>query len=191
MKFTYSIPVLALVATLAGCTTSSQVQEMIDASNQNDLTKLEEHSGSIDVLRKSSMTGLEKSKENADMLVAMQSQLKAALADLKVAQGYADAAKVLSAANTVKIADLEETVTVNKESSDLAIGDMESLDNLYEKVMLNQFQSVADSANAAIEALKANGTMASTNAPVKLDEPIEIIAPDTSVPTNDTAASVE
>jgi hypothetical protein len=61
---------------------------------------------------------------------------------------------------------------------------MNEIDRLYEEVLIRQYQAIAESANAAIESLREDGFSSSTNAPVRLDDPIEIVAPDTAVPTN-------
>jgi hypothetical protein len=61
---------------------------------------------------------------------------------------------------------------------------MGDIDKLYEEVLIRQFQIISDSAKAAIDSLKADGFSATTNAPVKLDLPIEIVAPDTAAATN-------
>lgn len=184
MKTIYSMITFGLVALLSGCATSSQVQKMIDASNQDYLTQLKAHEESIDVLKKSAMAGLEKSQENAKKLAELQKQLEGIAQQMKVAQGYADAAKVMSAANTVKVADLSDDFNSYKEATDKKLTGMTAIDKLYEQVLIKQYKEIADSANAAIESLKADGFSSTTNAPVKLDKPIEIVAPDTSVPTN-------
>ncbi len=189
MKHLYALSILGVVAVLSGCATSSQVQEMIDASNQDCLTQLQAHEDSITVLKKSAMAGLEKSSANADRLTALEKQVATLSHRMVEVQDIANASKVISAANTVKVSGLEEQVAANKEESDKVIARMTSIDKLYEKVLIRQFQEIADSANAAIESLKANGFSATTNAPVKLDEPIEIIAPDTTTPTNGSGSS--
>lgn len=181
MKIQYSSAILcAGLMIVSGCATSSQVQEMIDASHRDYLTMAESHEASIDVLKKSAMTGLEKSKENSELLAAIRVELDDVKAQMKVVQGYADASKVMSAANTVKVANLEESVQANKEAVDAAIRQLEDIDKLYEEVMIRHYQLIVDSASAAVEALMEDGATASTNAPVKLDKPIEIVAPDTS-----------
>ena len=180
MKAAYSIVLAGLVLVVAGCATSSQVQEMIDASHRDYLTQAESHEASIEVLKKSAMTGLEKGKENAEMLATLQSQLDETVIRLKTIQGYAEASKVMSAANTVKVTELEEELRANAESDTESKERLMTIDKLYEGVMVAHYQMIAESANAAIESLKADGVAASTNAPVNLDEPIEIVAPDTT-----------
>ena len=66
-----------------------------------------------------------------------------------------------------------------------------TFDKLYEGVMIAHYQMIADSANEAITQLKAAGWHASTNAPVDLDEPIEIVAPDTTAPAATNAPAEE
>ena len=56
---------------------------------------------------------------------------------------------------------------------------------LFEEVLIQQYQMIADSAHTAIESLREHGLSAQTNAPVELDEPIEIVAPDTAALTNE------
>lgn len=188
MKVARILSIFGVTAVLAGCTTSSHVQEMIDASHQDYLSQLKVHDDSIAVLKQSAMAGLEKSSDNAQRLAVLEKQMADLSRKMVVVQDLANASKVMSAANTVKVSDLEERVTGNKEETDKTLGRMTAIDKLYEKVLIRQFQEIADSANAAIESLKANGFSATTNAPVKLDKPIEILAPDTTVPTNNAKA---
>ena len=54
------------------------------------------------------------------------------------------------------------------------------INQLFENVMLRHYEMIVQSANEAMTSLKAKNA-AATNAPVKLDEPIEIVAPDTSM----------
>jgi hypothetical protein len=186
MKAIYTSAALIVAMILAGCTTSSQVQEMIDASHRDYLNRADAHEASIDVLKKSAMTGLEKSKENAAELVALQASLEEATIQLKIIKGYAEASKVMSAANTVAVSDLEIEMTSNKEELDATTKRLEEIDKLYEEVLVSHYQTIIDSATKAMESLKSEGWSANTNAPVKIDEPIEIVAPDTtSVSTNE------
>jgi hypothetical protein len=180
MKSLNPIMILILVAVLAGCTTSSTVQEMIDASHQDYLDTMQAHEDSIGVLKKSAMAGLEKSKENADQIEALQSQLDAALKQMTVVQRNADASKLMSASNTVKVDELDEFMTNYQEKTDKIIAQMGDIDKLYEQVLIQQYRIISDSALAAIDALEADGFSATTNAPVQLDLPIEIVAPDTA-----------
>ncbi len=184
MKIIQTITTLGLAAVLAGCTTSSQVQEMIDASHHDYLSQLKAHEDSLNVLRHSAKAGLEKSSANADRLVALEKQASILSQKMLVVQDLANASKVMSAANTVKVSDLEEEVAANKEESDKILSKMADIDKLYEQVLIRQFQEIANSANAAIESLEANGYSTTTNAPVKINQPIEIVAPDTATPTN-------
>ncbi len=184
MKSIQIITLLALVSVITGCATSSKVQEMIDASNHDYSSQLKTHEDSISVLKQSAMAGLEKSSENARRLAELEKRAAALAQQLAVVQDLANASKVISAENTVRVSDLEERVETNKEESDKVVARMTDIDKLYEEVLIRQYQAIADSANAAIETLKEDGFSASTNAPVMLDEPIEIVAPDTAVPTN-------
>jgi hypothetical protein len=180
MKTVLSILILAVIALQSGCTTSAKVQKMIDASHRDYLNRTESLQTSVDVLKKSSMTGLEMAKENAAAIKELQLELEKTAKQMKIFQGYAEAAKIMSAANTVKLSDLEEAVNRNQESTEQITAHLSNMDRLYEEVMVANFKSIADSAAAAIESIKAGGWTASTNAPVLLNEPIEIIAPDTS-----------
>lgn len=62
MKSLNPIIILSLAAVISGCATSSQVQEMIDASHQDYLNRMDAHENSIDVLKKSAMAGLERAR---------------------------------------------------------------------------------------------------------------------------------
>jgi len=179
MKSLNPIMILSLAAVLSGCATSSKVQQMIDASDQDYLNRMDAHENSIAVLKKSAMAGLEKSKENAAHIQELQSGLDAVLKQMMVVQRNADASKLMSASNTVKVDELDEFITDYQEKTDKIIVRMGSVDKLYEEVLIQQYQIISDSAMAAIDSLKADGFSATTNAPVKLDLPIEIVAPDT------------
>ena len=190
MKILYSTTALAVTMILAGCASTSQVQEMIDASHRDYLNRADAHEASIDVLKKSAMTGLETSKENAATIIQLQTDLEEASTRLKIIQGYAEASKILSAANTVKVADLEDSMLTNHELTEATTKRLAEIDTLYEEVMVAHYQLIVDSATAAIESLQENGSIANTNAPVQLDAPIEIVAPDTApVATNDASAN--
>lgn len=184
MKPTYSIPLLGLFVLTAGCTTSSKVQQMIDASHRDYLKTTQAHTSSINVLKQSSVTLLEQNEQQEDTLVSLQKQLDAALAQLKPMQGNAEAAKVMSAANTVKVAELSDAVLANQEAINETAEKMNTIDHLFEEVMITHFQNIADSASAAIAALQADDVAATNGASTGLAEPIEIVAPDTSAPTN-------
>ena len=184
MKFVYTTTTFMLAALLAGCASTSQVQEMIDASHQDYSAQLKAHDASISVLKQSAMAGLEKSSDNAERLAELEKKVAALVQQVAVVQDLANASKVMSAENTVKISNLDERVVTHIEENDKVIARMTDIDKLYEEVLIRQYQAIADSANAAIALLKEDGFSASTNAPVKLDEPIEIIAPDTAAPTN-------
>ena len=184
MKTAYSMILLGLLLLMAGCATSSQVQEMIDASYRDSSETRAAHEASINVLKQSSVAALSQNEEQADILTSLQKQLDAALAQLKVMHGSAEAAKVMSAANTVKVAELGDAMLANKEAITETAERMESIDNLFEKVMIGHYQMIADSATAAIAALQVDDVATTNGAPVGLAEPIEIVAPDTSAPPN-------
>ncbi|MDF7806511.1 hypothetical protein P4E94_03610 [Pontiellaceae bacterium B12219] len=175
---------LGVALALTGCTTSSKVQEMIDASYREQTDRTDAHEASIEVLKKSAMTTLEMSKQNAEQLTRIQAQLKEINSQIKVNKGFAEASKVMSAANTVKVAEVDQLLKENTEADKQNVARMKEIDMLYESVMIAQFQQLADSANAAIESLKADGWIGSSNAPVKIDKPIEIVAPTTVPVTN-------
>lgn len=181
MKILYSIAMLAGTMIFTGCTSTSKVQEMIDASHRDYLNRTDSHEASIDVLKKSAMTLLEKSKGNTATLSRLQAELKQTKIRLKTIQGYAEASKVLSAANTVKVADLENAMIANQEIVNATTVRLAKIDELYEGVMIAHYQLIAGSASAAIESLQEKGVTARTNAPVKIDAPIEIVAPDTAI----------
>lgn len=170
----------ALAFAIAGCTTSSQVQEMIDASHRDYLQKSEAHETSINVLKQSSVTSLEKGKANAASIGALEKQMEEVLQRQNIVQGYAEASKVMSAANTVKVSDLEAEMVATKESLEETVARLSEIDQLQEEVMIRHYQLIADSATAAIDALKAKGISSTNDVPAKLDEPIEIVAPDTT-----------
>ena len=184
MKSLNPVIILSLAAMLSGCATSSNVQEMIDASDRDYLDRMDAHENSIDVLKKSAMAGLEKSKENAEKLQTQQTQLDDVLKQMTIVQRNADASKLMSAANTVKVDEIDEFMTDYQEKTDKIIARKGDIDKLYEEVLIQHYQLLMDSAQAAIEALRADGFSATTNAPVELDLPIEIVAPDTAAATN-------
>jgi len=184
MKTIYSMSILSLLLFLTGCTTSKQVQEMIDASYQDHTAKMKAHDASIDVLKQSSVKTLEQNQQQADAMVSLQKQIDAALAQLKPMQGNAEAAKVMSAANTVKVAELSDAMLANQEAIDETVEKMNTMDNLFEEVMIGHFQMIAESAAAAIATLQADDVATTNGIPAGLAEPIEIVAPDTSAPTN-------
>lgn len=184
MKSLFYCTVFGLALILTGCATSSSVQDMIDASHQDYLERMAAHEKSIDILKQSAMAGLEKSKENAAELLALQAQFDAMEKQMTIVQRNADASKLMSASNTVKVDELDEFMTSYQEKTDKIIARMGDIDKLYEEVLIEQFQSISDSAKSAIDSLKADGFSATTNAPVQLDQPIEIVAPDTAAATN-------
>lgn len=191
MKTAYLTIMSGLLLLAAGCTTSSQVQEMIDASHRDYLAKSRAHETSINILKQSAAKALEQNENQADSLVALQKQLDAALAQLKPMQGNAEAAKVMSAANTVKVAELGETVLENREMLDETAAQMKAIDTLFEEIMIRYYQMVAENANTAIAALQADDVSTTNGEPTELAEPIEIVAPDTSAPTDTVSETVE
>ena len=186
MKIVFSIAMAGFCVLVAGCATSSHVQEMIDASQQDYLEKSAEYDASINVLKKSAITAVEQNKGQASALTALRQKQEETRAALKVMQGSAEAAKVMSAANTVKGAGIENTVIENKQELDESIANLVAADALYKEVLINHFQMIVDSAHAALVALKAeepSDAVPETNhQPMDLAEPIEIVAPDTSSP---------
>jgi len=184
MKPIYALVISMMAAVLAGCATSSQVQEMIDASHKDYSAQVKAHTDSIAILKKSAVTGLEKSSDNAERLAELEKRIEALIKQAAIIQDLANASKVMSAENTVKISNLADRVASNQEESGKMFARLNEIDRLYEEVLILQYQAIVDSASAAIESLKADGFSASTNAPVKLNDPIEIVAPDTTAPTN-------
>ena len=185
MKNIYTITALGTLLLIAGCTTSSQVQEMIDSSYKDSLAKSAEHDSSIDILKQSSMTALEQNEKQEDALASLQQELDTALGQLKVMTGNTEAAKLMSAANTVKVAELDKSVLSNEEAITETGEKMDSINKLFEEVMIGHYQKLVDSANAAISALQADDVVITNGLPAtELAEPIEIVAPDTSVPAN-------
>lgn len=189
MKLLSAITLSGLALIMAGCTTSSQVQEMIDASYREQTDAIGAHGASIDVLKKSAMASLEKSKENAALLKKIQAELVQINEQIKINKGFAEASKVMSAANTVKVAELNELLKINTESDQLTKERLVEIDKLYEGTMLDHYQVIAESAEKAIENLKSDGWIGSSNAPVEINEPIEIVAPTTAPLTNAKAST--
>ena len=76
----------------------------------------------------------------------------------------------------------------NKATMDGHIDKMMAIDDLYEKVMIAHYRMIADSATAAIASLEADNKPDDDapieRKPILMDQPIEIVAPDTSTPTN-------
>ena len=92
----------SLVLLLGGCATSSQVQEMIDASQNDFLRKSEANARSIDVLKKTAMDSLEKDSEHAVVMRELKQQLDKATASLESLQALVEATKVISAKSIIK-----------------------------------------------------------------------------------------
>jgi hypothetical protein len=189
MKTIYSVSILILLAFSTGCATKSQVQGMIDASRSDSLEATKAHGASIDILKQSSAKTLEQNQAQEDRLVSLQKQLEAAQAQLKPVQGNAEAAKVMSAANTVKVAELSDSMLVNQGAIDETVEKMDTIDQLFEEVMITHFQMISESANSAIASFQVDDVATTNGAPAGLAEPIEIVAPDTSPSTNTLSAS--
>lgn len=184
----------SLVIVLAGCATSSQVQEMIDASQQDFLRTSEKNADSVDVLKQTAKALLEKDGEYDIAMQELQKQLVETAASLKSVTAIAEATKILSANSVVEISEMQEAIDGNKTVMDVYIEKMRENDELYEKVLINYFRKLADSANASLASLQATDPPGEAGSPMRresipLAEPIEIIAPDTSSATN--AAPVE
>lgn len=189
MKILNAMLASGLILTLAGCASSSKVQEMIDASQQDFLKKSAQNADSINVLKKTAKASLEKDSEHTAIMRNLKQQQEAATAVLKSLQAAVEAAKVMTASSVVTMSEMKQTVGGNKASMDAQFDRMRAIDDLYEKVLLTHFQMVADSANAAIASLQADNKPDEADAiiqrkPISLDEPIEIVPPDTSVTTN-------
>ena len=184
MKPVQILSIFGIALLMTGCATSSKVQEMIDANHRDYTDRADAHEASIDILKKSAVTGLETARENSETLDQVDVRLQEIGRQLQVIQGYAEASKVMSAANTVKVADLDDQFKAFMESDAELNQRMKKIDELYERVMIAHYQSIAESATAAAESLKEEGWRGSTNAPVKIDKPIEIVAPDTTVITS-------
>jgi hypothetical protein len=189
MKILNAMLASGMVIALAGCATSSQVQEMIEASQNDFLKKSAENASSIRVLKQTAKVSIEKDSEHAATMLELKQQQAEATAVLKSLQAAVDAAKLMSASSVVTMSEMKETFGGNKATMDAHIERMQAIDDLYEKVMLAHFQQIADSANAAMASLEADNKPDEADAliqrtPISLDEPIEIIPPDTSGPTN-------
>lgn len=191
MKFVSLFAAAGIALFLNGCMSAAKVQEQIDASNVDYTDRLDAHDSSIDVLRQSALTSLEKSKENAALLEQIQAELVEMNKQIKTNKGFAEASKVMSAANTVKVAELDEELSVNSEADAETKERMMEIDKLYESVMIAHYQKIVDSATEAVELLKNDGWMGGTNAPVNIDEPIEIVAPAAIPATNAAPAGNE
>ncbi|QBG48439.1 hypothetical protein EGM51_13925 [Verrucomicrobia bacterium S94] len=183
MKTTTVTAVLGITVLMSGCASTSKVQEMIDANQKHYVNRLDSHEASIDVLKQTAMASLEKAKANAELLEKIQAELVKMNRQMKVNKGFAEASKVMSAANTVKVAELDERLTQNTLGDEETKERLMEIDRLYEGVMIAHYEKIVESASEAIELLKSEGWTGSTNAPVAIDEPIEIVAP-TVIPTN-------
>jgi len=189
MKISNAILAGSLLITLTGCATSSKVQEMIDASQQDFLKKSTKNADSINVLKQTAKASLEKDSEHAAIMRELKKQLAEATAALETLQATVEATKVMSADSIVKMSELKEAVAGNKSVMDVQIEKMRAIDDLYETVLIGHYQRIADSANAAVVSLRADNKPDDAESviqrdPIPLAEPIEIVAPDTSATTN-------
>ncbi|MEI6891011.1 MAG: hypothetical protein V5783_02465 [Pontiella sp.] len=184
MKSLKYLAVFGALALLSGCATSSKVQEMIDMSYHAQTDRLDAHDASIDELKTSSVTSLKEGDEHAELLVQLQAHLDVLSKQVKTNKGTSEASKVMSAGNTVKAAELEELLTANTALDAETKTRMVEIDTLYEDVMISHFQMISDSAKQAIDDLKAEGWIGSSNAPVRIDEPFAIVAPPVAPATN-------
>ncbi len=183
-----------LVLALAGCTTSSQVQEMIDSSQQDFLEKSSKNAASIDVLKQTAKASLENDSKHSATIKELQKQLAETSAALDTVSSNLEAMKVMAASSVVRMSELQEAIDGNKTVMDVYIEKMRANDQLYEKVLTEYFRQIADSANASLASLQSTNQLdqavpAVQRKPIPMAEPIEIEAPDTSEPTN--AAPVE
>jgi hypothetical protein len=184
MKYLITVASAATMLVLTGCATSSKVQEMIDTSHQDYLSKSEQYESSIAVLKKTASAVLAQNRAQEKKLAELRKELEEAFETIEVLQGNAEAAKVMSAVNTVKVADLEVSSSDAQEALAMNIARMITIDDVYRTVMLEHFQQIADNANAAITDLKIGLEPPSRRAakkPANFGESIEIVAPDTTV----------
>ena len=181
MRIIRFFSIFAIGTALTGCMTSNKVQEMINQSTLGLDERIEANGESLTTLEKTAQNAKEQSATNDRRVQELNRQLTTVAEEIKASAKTANNARVMSAENTVKMAELEKTVTAFKEETVAELEKMGELDKLYEAVLIQQFQSIADSANAAIESLRASGYSSDANTPVNLDEPIEIMAPDTSI----------
>lgn len=165
---------------LAGCTSTSRIQELIGASHQSYTSKLAAHDSAIASLQQSA-TKLQKGIErNHAELLGLKTRVDAMLAQLKLIQSYADSAKMMSAANTVKISNLTERFEESVRAFEQSIDRIDAVDKLQEEQLVNHCQMLIDSATEVMDALASGGSSAVDDVPLEIDEPIEIVAPDTT-----------
>ncbi len=190
MEMLNKILAAGLMLTLAGCATSSQVQEMIGASQQDFLKKSKKNATAIDALNQAAKASLEKDEEHAVAMQSLQKQLTETATALELVSTTAEATKLLLAGSVVKISKMQEAIDGNKTVMDVYIEKMRENDALYEKVLTEHFRQLADNANALLAELQASSEPAAKPSiqrdPIPVAEPIEIIAPDTSSATNST-----
>ncbi len=177
-----------LMLALAGCTTSSQVQEMINASQQDFLKKSNENAASIDLLTQKANASLENDSQHAATIKELQKQLVDALMAQNTLSNNLEAVKVMAASSVVQMSELQEAIDGNKTVMDVYIEKMRANDQLYEKVLTEYFRQIAENANASLTALQSTNVLGEVDSvvqrkPIPMAKPIEIEAPDTSEPT--------
>lgn len=192
--FAFSLIILA-----SGCTTTSRVQEMIDASQQDFLRSSDANATSIAILQKTAKLSLEQAKEQSQKMEVLQQQFvkneKALGRTVKALNALAEsveASQVLSASNILKMSELTEAVAGNKSVIDVQVEKMLLIDELYEEVMIGYYRQVARNALLAVASLEAdnkpNDTKKVARVPVSLTDPIEIKAPNTTDAAPDAAS---
>ena len=183
MKTLFTIVTGSMLLMVWGCATSSKVQEMIDTSHQESLNKSAQYEPSISLLKKSASTVLAQNRAQEQKIEELRKELADAFKTIQALQHNAEAAKVMSAANTIKVADLEATSTDAQKLLAANIARMLTVDEVYRNVMLEHFQQIADNANAAIADLKIGLEPPSTTPakkPANFGESLEIVVPDTT-----------
>jgi len=110
MNISNTLLTAGLMLVLAGCTTSSQVQEMIDASQQDFLKKSRENTASIDVLKQTAKASLENDSEHAATIRELQKQLAEASTALGTMSSNLEAVKVMAASSVVRMSELQEAI---------------------------------------------------------------------------------
>ncbi|HEY5652898.1 MAG TPA: hypothetical protein VIR63_00820 [Pontiella sp.] len=179
MKSVSLVAVSGLAMLLASCTTSSKVQEMINTSNRKIIQRTEQQEKIVRQLELSVENSGAVLKELTKVLEQDRSRLAHIEDALEKSHGYAEQAKVMSAENMVKVANLQDELRTAVKDFNTVADQLVRVDRLYESAMMKHYQAMIESANAAVEALKAEGWGSTTNSPAALDEPMEIFAPDT------------
>lgn len=187
MGFFRIIALVWMGIVLTGCMSTVKIQEMIDQSTQEVESKIVAHDESISKLKKSTKTGIDQGANNALRLEELEQRMSAVSGSISDSHNLANAAKVISTENTVKLFELAKLLAFYKRETDAQIDKMTTIDKLYKEVLIQQYQSIADSANAAIKSLRKNEFSATTNAPIDLNKPIEIVPPETFAPVEDSS----